>query len=111
MALCTGAKLFPWTLSVATIIPAFPVKRIPYRGIPQKFIDSQIASPAGKWWRERLRRSLIKFAEELSLFQNEITYGFPQLNFLFHYDASDLPCEISIKFAKHYPNYSYMYYI
>lgn len=96
MPLCSSARLFPWTLSTATIISVFPVKRIPCRGIPQKFIDSQIASPARQVVeRERLRRSLIKFAEELSLFQNETTYGFPQINFLAH-DVIDSVCEISI---------------
>jgi len=100
MPLCSGARLFPWTLSTATIILVFPVKRIPCRGIPQKFIDSQIASPA-RQVVERLRCSLIKFAEELSLFQNETTYGFPQINFLAH-DVTDSVCEISINFTKYY---------
>lgn len=98
LCLCSSARLFPWTLAIATIIPVFPVKRIPCRGIPQKFIDSQIASQADGG--ERLRRSLIKFVEELS-FQNETTYGFLQTNFFAH-DESNSMCEISINFAKYH---------
>jgi len=82
--LCSGARLFPWTLSIATIIPVFSVKQIPCRGIPQKFIDSQANQADGG---EKLRCSLIKFVEELSLFQNKTTYGFPQINF-FVYDVT-----------------------
>jgi len=64
--------------------PCFPDETDSLPRNPAKIHRQSDCKPSQAGGGEKLRRSLIKFAEELSLFQNETTYGFPQINFLAH---------------------------
>lgn len=103
--LCASAKLFPWASAIATVIPAFPARNgllaAEYRK-NSSTVRLQASQPASQQVveGETARRSLIKFAEELSLCWNETTYGFPQINFPVRCDVFDAACKISINFIK-----------